>query len=993
MFLGFGLNLAGGMSIDSIKSLVAIKDVSGQQTMPSSYVSKIKAIPGVDTVLNDPALITGTLPNGIRYYIRASTNPANRARLWLAVDAGAIQEDEDQRGFAHFLEHMAFNGTTHFPKNTLIDFIEQAGMQFGGDLNAYTSYDETVYQLTVPTDDEEVLGQGLQVLYDWASGGITIDSLDVIEERGVVMGEWRMRNPDTASLRLQELQLGIILGDSSRYLKRSPIGLTRLLTNALPAPIRRFYRDWYRPDLTAIIAVGDFDPVQMRNKIEARFGKIPAVSNPRQFIRPSAPAPTTPIVHVIKDRVGPSIEVTWDAKQTPREPVLALQQMVMETLVFQHLQRVFLKMSKQERRPFAGASARRTQGIVRQLGERYTIGVVATPDSLERAFIAMLTEIERVAQHGIPADILEREKATLLRQVEHIADARNAIPSQQLAQSYVRHYLDKKDGALLSPQQELALLKQLLPTVTSEATKKTAAFWRTSGPPTVTVMMPIFAHIRTPTRDIMLALLDSVAKSSIPEQMTTTATVAAIPMKAASDGVGRIINEQLFKVSGITAWTLSNGLRVLFKQTNVNADELVLQAGSLGGTSRLPDSLFFTPGRFVGSLMTSAGGLGDHDRDALKRTLSTTALQELRVAINVFDEEIAVAGSPKELETLFQLMYLQFTAPKIDTTTLAEWKRTGAGTLTVSSNDKLAASLANGEPRLMSVSRNTVNMLHLINPTQAMMVYRDRFGDPGDFTFMIVGAVSPQKIKPLVEQYLATLPNLRRPEREQPRDLKIEMPQNRRDIRFESPNIPPEKAQNRLLFDGVLSAVPAEALREQRVLSTLSYILSNRLRNRLREEMGVTYGISAPVQFYRNPHPRYRMDVVVLTAPDRIDESVTNIWQIIDAIREDGVTPDELARATTVAQRVRENAMQDNRWWVAQMLRYDQAGLSMNDIAIPTASQVTADDVKAAARKYLTKDLYYQQTVLPTKEKIEEYEKDAAKKDKVDDSTTVSSPR
>ncbi len=943
-----------------------------------------------DSVLHDPALTIGTLPNGLRYYIRVSTTPVKRARLWLAVNAGAIQEDEDQRGFAHFLEHMAFNGTTHFPKNTLIDFIEQAGMQFGGDLNAYTNFDETVYQLTVPTDDPVILAQGLQVVYDWASGGITIDSSDVVNERGVVLGEWRMRNPDTASARIRDLQFGILFGDSSLYRKRFPIGLPKLLNTALPGPIQRFYRDWYRPDLMAVIAVGDFDPKAMEREIISRFGSISPASNPRPFTRPNTPhATTTPIVNIVEDRVRPMIEATWPAAELPQEPVASIRQQVLDVLVLEHVQRTLTKLSKEERRVFAQAGIRRSSGAIRPIGEQYTLAVIAMPDSLERAFVAALGELERVAQHGIPSEVLEREKANLLRRVQHAADDEHAIPSQELVKTYVQHFLTGSRAPLLSATQELAIIQEIYSSITPDATKKAAQFWRTSTPPTVNVTIPLYSHVQPPTRERMIALLDSVAHAPIPNaasKVQETRQISTIPGILTSNdakkvGAGAIVNEQIYPTSDITVWTLSNGIRVLFKPTHVKSDELMLYAGSLGGTSRLPDNLFYTPGRFVGSLMTSSGGLGDLNRDELERNLNTTALQELRVAINAFNEEIAVTGSPKELETLFQLLHLQFTAPKIDSMTLAEWKRTGASSLTMSPNDKLAVMLANGEPRLTPPSQNTVNMLYLMDTAQAMAVYRDRFGDPSDFTFTITGAASAQQIKPLVEQYLATLPTLHRTEREQPRDLKIKPPRTRQDVRMESVNVPPEKAQNRLIFDGLLSVTPADALRQRRVLNTLSYILSGRLRNRLREEMAVTYGVGASAQFYQNPQPHYRFDISILTAPDRIDESVKNIWQIIDTIRTLGVTPEELTKAATIARRARENAMQDNHWWSAQMLRYDQAGISLDDIITADAVPVTLEDVKAAAQTYLTKDIYFQQTILPTKDNITKYEKELKKGD------------
>ncbi|HEY9479992.1 MAG TPA: pitrilysin family protein, partial [Gemmatimonadaceae bacterium] len=224
--------------------------------------------------LRDPALRAGTLSNGLHYYIRQNAMPLGRAELRLVVNAGSILEDDDQQGMAHFLEHMAFNGTRHFPHQSLVDFIESSGMRFGADLNAYTSFDETVYKLTVPTDEPRFLEQGLTVMEDWASGGVLIDSAEVVAERGVVMGEWRSRLPDTTSQTIQKHQREVFFGAGSRYLDRSPIGLTELLETATRGPIARFYKEWYRPDLMAVVVVGDIDPAAIERELRERFGKI-----------------------------------------------------------------------------------------------------------------------------------------------------------------------------------------------------------------------------------------------------------------------------------------------------------------------------------------------------------------------------------------------------------------------------------------------------------------------------------------------------------------------------------------------------------------------------------------------------------------------------------------------------------------------------------------------------------------------------------------------
>ncbi|MBX6332427.1 MAG: insulinase family protein, partial [Gemmatimonadaceae bacterium] len=618
---------------------------------------------GSADALQDPALTVGTLPNGLRYYLRVNKSPAHRVELRLAVNAGSLQEDDDQRGFAHFLEHMAFNGTTHFPHNSLIDFLEASGMRFGADLNAYTTADETVYLVTLPSDDPAILGKGLDALQDWASGGITIDSSEVVAERGVVMGEWRLRAlVDTVVQNYRAHYDSLWYGDS-RYRVRAPIGDTTLIETAQPGPIRRFYHDWYRPDLMAVVVVGDFDRQQMLREITRRFGAIPAREKPRARVTPLLSSASEPVVDVYEGWVTPSIEALWPAPALPSDPRAALRQQLVQELFWQHLEARLLAIRQQPSRPFLTAAIERGR-MVRPLN-LVGVSLVAWPDSLERGLAAVLTEMQRVAQHGVPTATLAREKAALLRQLEGAATSALARPSAAYANEYVAHFLTG-EGLLLSPEQELALARQILPTITPEVVAQAArTLWQTRAGERIFVRLPRFSHVRSPTRESILALIDSVEHTALPSDPETA--VAESPLLDRLPTPGRIVRETSHKVAGVTEWTLSNGARVLLKPTANDPDEVLLKAWSPGGFSRMPDSLFLSPGRMVAKLMTAAAGLGQHDRTTLRQELETTGLKTFRIEIGYADEAIDLAGSPKDLETLFQLLYLQFTAPKLDT--------------------------------------------------------------------------------------------------------------------------------------------------------------------------------------------------------------------------------------------------------------------------------------------------------------------------------------
>ncbi len=946
--------------------------------------------PLVDSVLVDPELMVGTLPNGMRYYIRVNKLPAKRANLWLAVDAGSIQEDPDQLGFAHFLEHMAFNGTKHFPGNSLIDVIEQTGMTFGADLNASTNFDETVYQLTIPTDDSKIFSQGLQIVEDWANGGITMDSAAVVGERGVVMGEWRMRLPDTASKRLQNDMLTRTFGKGSKYLDRFPIGTPESLEGATAAPIQRFYKDWYRPDRMAIIAVGDFDAAMVKKEIIKRFGRIPKPSaSARSFTRQPVISSSSTVVHVIRDRVNPQVELTWTVPEASHTPEAAMRQALLERITFPAIQRTLTKLSKQERRPFAGGAIGRSTGMARPLPSQYLVRLAAAPDSLTNGLAVLLTEVERVARYGIPGAELEAQKAILLRQFESAADGQDALPSRSITERYSRHFLTGK-GQLWGAAQALTLARRLLPTITSNDVAAFVREWHNPAGRVVTFQTPIANGVRPVTEVDVLAVLDSVTSTqftatpaSAPALASSTGTKASTSILATPPTPGTIIKEEQATLAGVTTWTLSNGARVVFKATKNNPDGLTLQAYSRGGHTRLPDSLFFTPGRLVGMLMTASGGLGDKDHEQLTNELGTTGLKEFRVDLNAFDEEIALTGSPRELDMLFQLLYAQFTNPTVDTTALAEWRRTGGGTLRMIPNDRLALQM--GQHRRLAPPQ-AVNV-PFIDLAQAMRVYHDRFGDASDFTFYIVGAATAQQVKQLVEQYLASLPSTHRTTRETARDLKIKLPNQRVVREMRSPNLSAERAQAQFVFNGLVPSSPAEYLIEHRRLMAVSQILGDRLRNRLREDMAVTYSASAPVQFYRTPEERYCLVISFLTDPSVIDSSVTAVWEEINRLRDNGPTAGELEIAATIQRRQAENARQSNLWWVSQLQNFETLNIPFDKLGLVAQPPLTAQEVQSAANKYLSKDIYTQMTILPT---LETLAKKKMQADSTRDSTSTS---
>jgi zinc protease len=907
-----------------------------------------------DSLPADPALVRGRLPNGLHYYVRANGMPAHRAELWLAVNAGSVLEDEDQRGLAHFLEHMAFNGTMHFPKHALIDYLENAGMRFGPDLNAYTSFDETVYQFTIPTDGPTFLAQGLQMLADLAGGGITIDSEEVLAERGVILGEWRSRLPDTASQKAQVHQDSVLYGGDSRYATRGPIGLPSIIEHAQPSPIRRFYHDWYRPDLMAVVVVGDVDPRAAERLIRAQFGTIGASPHRRTRVNYLLPSDAEPHFDLYRGRVVPAITLLWMEPHHSEDTPTGFRADLVNQLLFAGVQRDLLRMREQPRRPFFQATAGRTSLPARSVDVQF-VRVVAWADSLESGLAAALAEFERAAREGVPTPVLERQKAGLLRQFESAAAAEAARPSTDYAHEYTTHYL-RGDGALMSAAQELALARSILPTITQRDIAHAAAFWHRRSDLQVLVNLPTFAHARPPSRESVLALLDSVTRTPVP--VDTSRVFADSPLMPALPTPGRIVRERRDPRSEVTEWTLSNGARVLVKPTRFNADELMLKAVSPGGFSLVPDSLFFTSGRLVAQMMTQAAGVGTLHRDVLSQKLATTVLRDFNVSITNNDESISLAASPKDLSTIFQLLYLQFTAPKLDTAALAGWKQAGTpGNFSV--DDQLTYLLARGDPRR---SPPPWSLIPFADVPRAMAVYRDRFGNASDFTFFIVGNATTTELRPLVERYVASLPGTGHHEAAKPLDVKPWKETVERTNRaFDIP-----KASTFLVFDGTFPSDPTHYVVERQRLATLGQVLQLRLRDLLRERLGGTYSVGVRTETYADPAEHYRVLLAFDAAPERIDSLQDVFFAVLDSVRGAGATASELAKAAAIGRRTHEVALQDNEYWLNRLELYDRLKIPFRQLVAPPTLAFTPADIRAAAQQYLPPQSFIHFTVLPT---------------------------
>lgn len=886
----------------------------------------------------DPAVRIGTLPNGIRYYVRRNAKPEQRAELRLVVNAGSIVEDNDQRGLAHFLEHMAFNGTTSFAKNDIVKYLESIGVRFGADLNAVTGFDETIYILPVPTDSAGILEKSFRFLGDVATG-ILFDSAEVVAERGVVLAEWR--NGLGAGERIRDQQFPVIFR-GSRYAERIPIGLPATIEGANPAPLKRFWRDWYRPDLMAVVAVGDADPAQLERLIRQTFTKVPKRAAPRPRTNAVIPRHDSTLVAITTDPEVPnsSVGVLWKMPPTPLRTVGDLRQLMMRRLYNTMLNARFGELSQKPETPFLGASV--SSGNMVRSSDYHALDAGAKEGKILESLQLLLIEAERVQRHGFLASELERGRTNLLRSLERAYTERDKTPSASFVSDYVDHYLSKEAIPGIAFEYEAA--KRLLPTMTLAEINALDAN-RGAANRVVTVTMPKKDGLVVPTEADIRKVFGVVLATSVTpwtESVADGALVTTLPTK------GRIVEEQTIDTIGLTMWTLSNGVRVYVKSTDFNADQVLMSAWSPGGVSLLSDAEAFRGAMAPTALQN--GGVGEFSMIDLNKKL-TGKVASVTPFIGDFSEGLSGRASPKDLETLLQLTWLRMTAPRADTVVMkalmqqfeAVLKNKDANPAAVFS-DTVQVTLAGGHPRVRPL---TLEMLKELELPKMLDIYRDRFRDASDFSFVFVGNIDRAVLRPLVEQYLAALPATNR--KETPLDVgpKLFKGTIEKTVRK---GIAPQ-SQSAVLIAGA----DAWSREEAYLLSAVGEVLEMRLLDRLREALGGTYSVSVNTAFSRRPRQEWQVVIGYGSAPEKADTMFAAVRHELDSLRRVPPTAAEVERVREQQRRELEVARKQNGWWASVLQNRLENGDDVRTVFADDAliSSLTADKIAAAAKKYL----------------------------------------
>jgi len=901
----------------------------------------------------DPAVTIGTLPNGLRYYIRENHRPEKRAELRLVVNAGSVLEDSSQRGLAHVVEHMAFSGTKHFQKQALVDYLESTGVRFGADLNASTSFDETIYELTVPTDSAKLFDTGFEILADW-SRGLTFDSTELARERGVVIEEWRLGRG--AAARMRDKQFPVIFS-GSRYARRIPIGDKRTLETAPRAQVKRFYDDWYRPDLMAVVAVGDFDKAKIERMIKAQFANWPAKKAERPRTIFPVPDHDSTLVTIATDSEATrsTVAVYYLQPLQQQKTIGDFRNEIIGSLYNDMLNERLQEIAQRPGAPFIGAFS--NQGRLIRSKEVYVLTAVVPDSGVESGLRATVTEGERVAQHGFTSTEIERAKAEMLRGMESAYAERDKTPSTSFVSAYEGAFLEHT--AISSIEQQYKLYQQLLPGIQLAEVNALAHKWLSNKSRVIVVNAPQKSAASLPSAQALRAVLDNAAHVSV---AAYTDSVSNAPLVATQPTKGTIVSSTPIASVGATEWKLSNGARVIVKPTDFKDDEVVFRAYAPGGTSVVSDSDYLDA--TVATAAVDAGGIGTFSATTLQKALAGKQVS-VGEYIGAYQQGLSGGGSPKDIETLMQLVYLSFTAPRADSAAFEAYRNkievllaNRAASPSAAFADTLDLTLAQHHFRAKPPTAQDMEYVRLHH---AISLYKQRFADASNFTFFFVGNVDTTKLKPLVEQYIASLPATHAAEKW--KDVGMSYPEGviTREVKR---GIEP-KAQTAIAFTG-----PFEFTWENvQQLSALSDLLEIKLRERLRQDLGGTYGVGVSANPQHFPKQTYMLRIDFGSAPERASELQKAVFAEIDSVKINGVSEKDLQKIRETDLRERETSLRQNRYWLSLLASYDANGwdpalILKYDDAVRALSSAS---LQAAAKKYFDTSRYVAVQLLPAK--------------------------
>ncbi len=915
----------------------------------------IASVPTDATVLPlDPAVKIGVLPNGLTYYIRRNSEPQNRAELYLVNKIGSLQEDDDQQGLAHFTEHMAFNGTRDFPKNELINYLQKAGVRFGADLNAYTSFDETVYQLPLPTDSMDVFLKGFDILLNWA-GFVTCEGEEIDKERGIILEEERQSGKN-AEDRMNK-QIYPVLMAGSQYAQRLPIGKTEILKSFEHKTIRRFYHDWYRPNLQAIIAVGDFDVLEVEKLIRLKFAVLKNPEKTRTRKEYSIPKNKKPLVKIVTDPEFGYTSATIFYKhperviRTKEDYKAALVASMVNMMLNERIQEVMQKGNAR----FMAAEG--SYGPFMADRASFTVNVFAKEaGELKEAVQAVMAEVFRMKKFGFTTTELIRSKQNLLTGIKSHYEEKDKTPSSSYVQEYQRHFL--KGEATPGIAYEYKLYQEILSAVTAAEINLMAANLITTEDRTLILQANEKDKSKLPDEATFLSWSDGTGRdvTDYVDQTSGDSLLSKLP------AAGTIVAERKLDSINATEFKLSNGATVVLRSTEFKNDQILFSATSPGGQSLASDRDFRSAQ--LASSLINASGLAAFDNTTLGKKLSGKNVS-VNSFINNYEEGIAGSTVPKDLEPALQLMHLYFVAPRKDTAVF----RTMVEDIGISMKNRYISPVTSFEDTINAVmtSRHprakimSIKEIEAIDQNEAIAFYKTRFADAGDFTFFFVGNFDRDKIKPLICQYIASLPSLSTPENFRDLGMKPLLGNITRAIHRGLE----DKAMVALIYHGNYEYNPLNNLK----IDALKSILQIRLTERLREKESGVYSPKVNSSYNKIPGQQYTIQVNFSCATANVERLIDAVKEELLALKTKGISDEDLRKFVAEEKRQLELQVRDNSFWMYHLESIYKKEHPINFLqTYPTMlDSLTTGQLKEAINVFLNDQNFIRVILLPEK--------------------------
>jgi len=894
----------------------------------------------------DPKVRYGKLDNGLTYYIRANKEPKQRADFYIAQNVGAILENDNQNGLAHFLEHMAFNGTKHFPGKGILNYLESIGVKFGADINAHTSLDETVYNLSdVPTIRDGIIDSSLLVLHDW-SGFISLEGSEIDAERGVIREEWRT---GAGADRRMWKEANKQKYPGSQYAKRDVIGDTAIINNFAYKTIRDFYQKWYHPDLQAIMVVGDVDVDKVEAKIKAMFADIP--KNPNAGLRPVYPIldNAQPIISSVKDKEArmTRIELEFKHEKLPNEVKLSMQGYgigVVNSLISTMIANRFDEITQQADAPFVGAYA--YYGELVKSKDAFIMLAVPKEGKELNGLNALLLEAEKIKRFGFTNSELERAKTTILKNTEKAYNERDNQKNNDLVEEYVRHFLNQE--VIPGIEFENSTLQAMMPQLKLEIVNQIAKSYVTDTNMIVSIMAPDKEAVKIPTNDQILEALASAKKAELTAKAEENMNMPLIKKVPQAGKIKKVTENTTL---GTTEWTLTNGIKVILKPTTFKKDEILLSAFSAGGMSKVKNTADL-PSAALATSIESNNGLGDYSLVDLNKVL-TGKIASVNPYIGSYDEGFSGNSSVSDFETMLQLVYLHFTAPRKDDNAFKAMMNGYRASLANSASDprkafsdSVGVTMSNHNARTVILNLKT---LDLIDQDKALAIYKDRFAVPADFTFILTGNVDPanEAFKTAVCTYLGGLKS--KSGGEKYTDNNIRKPKGKVNNDF-SKEMKVKKASNFILYS---AAMPFNMTNRTNV-TAIGSILTIRYTESIREKEGGSYGVGVRGSMNNTPIEEATLMMQFDTDPAKQAKLVGIIHSEVADIVANGPRADDL-------QKVKENMLKkytedtaENGWWSAALQRYYQDKLNLVTDYKAAVEALTSESIQSTLKNIVS---------------------------------------